>query len=309
MKSLTLLFVLSLLMISSCGQKPAEVPVNTEAANTLPATQEFTDAKAALDEGTRLLDENDYLGAISALQQATKLDPDLADAHFRLGVAYALQEMQQARSGEIIADPIVTNSNKDARIKPRSERSFERAIEAYKKHLKENPEDDLALFNLGRSYSKILKDEEAEEQLRKAVKLKPDDTEYQMELGAVLIRLAKYREAVIAIKRSLELDPDSERGADLLEEAEAGVKRVDFQMPKKDANVARDKGNANTSADEPVSGDERTAPAANSGPPANNRPNAPPANRPPANMRPMSQSAPAARPPAPATLKKGTLRR
>ena len=38
--------------------------------------------------------------AIDALKQATELDPDLAEAHFKLGVAYALEESADDTSAE-----------------------------------------------------------------------------------------------------------------------------------------------------------------------------------------------------------------
>ena len=59
----------------------------------------ITDANAALAEGNRLLDENDTQMAIEAYKQAVLLDPDLAEAHFKLGISYALLEMQMEQSG------------------------------------------------------------------------------------------------------------------------------------------------------------------------------------------------------------------
>lgn len=272
-----LLVVLSVFCFAGCSGQPA----NTDAANSAEPspTPQYADAATAMADGTRLFDENDLEGAIAAFEAAVGMQSDLAEGYFKLGVSYSLLERQQLQSGT--APP-------DSGKKPRSESYFEKAVEAYKTIVKAEPENDAALFNLGRSYGRLYKDEEAEKELTKAVKLRPNDSDYQMELGSTLIRLAKYREAVTALKKAIEIEPDSERLAELLEEAEAGVKRVNFQMPKKDGNVAKGSTPANASADDdetPASG----TPGANSRQPASNNRPAPPANtRPPATPRPSA---------------------
>ena len=47
----------------------------------------IADANEALAEGNRLLDENQTDMAIEAYRQAVELNPDLAEAHFKLGIA------------------------------------------------------------------------------------------------------------------------------------------------------------------------------------------------------------------------------
>src|SRR4051812_37245635 len=55
----------------------------------------FTDADAALAEGKRLLDEDETEKSIEAFKQAVKLNPNLAEAYFNMGIAYALLEDEQ----------------------------------------------------------------------------------------------------------------------------------------------------------------------------------------------------------------------
>jgi cytochrome c-type biogenesis protein CcmH/NrfG len=218
---------------SSCSyfRKTAntETPANT--GSVQPTYPVFTDANEALAEGKRLLDENQTEAAIDALHQAVKLNPDLAEAWFQLGIGYSLAELQMAQSGNVEEQP----ANVKERVKPNSEKAFEKAVEAYKKWIEANPKDDAAHYNLGRTYSKLMKDDEAEDAFREAVKLKPDDSDYQMELGAILIKLAKYREAIDPLKKAVELDPTNERAQELLEDAEAGRQRLDY-VPPKNAN-------------------------------------------------------------------------
>lgn len=210
---------------------PLNANVKTE-STPLPT---FTNADEALAEGKKLLDELETEKAIDALTQATKLNPDLAEAHFNLGIAYALVEKDEDDKALTQVETAPTpkpakNPKKNAppvRTK-NSEKSFENAVKAYKKFLVKNPKDDAAHFNLGRAYNKLNEDEDALKALKEAVKLKPDDYEYQMELGAVYMKLAQYEEAVAALKKTLALDANNLQAEDLLEKAQAGQKRVDF---------------------------------------------------------------------------------
>lgn len=253
-----LFFILSLVIIVAAGigcSRNAANSAETANSNGAASPTQFADANSALAEGTRLFDENQTEAAIAVFKQAIEMDPDLAEAHFKLGVAYALLEMQMQQTGEAMPPEVDENGKKIT--KPKSERAFEKAVEAYQKWLKANPDDDNAHFYLGRTYSKLLKDEEAEKEFRQAVKLKPDDTEYQTELGAVLIKLAQYREAIGPLKKAIELDETNDRAIALLEDAEAGRQRVDYVS--KNTNV-----NANANANSNASSNSNTASGPNS---------------------------------------------
>ncbi|HEX8637144.1 MAG TPA: tetratricopeptide repeat protein [Pyrinomonadaceae bacterium] len=212
----------------------AQAATPTPAETPLP---EFTDAQAALAEGVKLIDENSTEKAIEALRQAVKLNSDLGEAHFQLGIAYSLLEKEKEKMTETEEPtPTPTPVKKGKTVEPArtdAEKSFENAVKAYEKYIKKNPKDDLAHFNLGLAYNKLNDDLKAEKVLREAVKLKPDDTEYQTQLGEILIKLAQYEEAVRALKKALEIDSSNLQAEDLLEKAQAGKKRVDFGIKPK----------------------------------------------------------------------------
>ncbi|MCA1625519.1 MAG: tetratricopeptide repeat protein, partial [Acidobacteria bacterium] len=207
--------------------KPQETPLPT-----------FTDANEALTEADKLFDVNKNEEAIDAYKQAVKLNPDLAEAYFKLGIAYALVESQEATTETTDETPSKTSVSSKKRkkdaplIRTDSDKAFDNAVKAYKRILAKDPKDDVAQYNLGRSYNKLNQDQEAEKALREAVKLKPEDSEYQTEFGAILVKLAHYEEAVGALKKALKIDPNNSQAQELLEKAEAGRKRVDFGVNK-----------------------------------------------------------------------------
>ncbi len=257
-KILVVLFLAWLSVLQfGCGGKSANANQSNSNSQTMPApaantnsnTQaqstplpEFPDAETAFAEGNKYFDTNKTELAIEAYNQAVKLNPDLAEAWFKLGVSYALIEKEreiEALNEEVEVTPTPTPGKKTkkdapiARIRD-SEKAFEKAVTAYKKVIAKNPKDDLAFYNLGRSYNKLGEDEDAEKALRQAVKIKPEDTLYQTELGAILIKLARYGEAVKVLKTSLDLDSENSLAAELLEKAEAGKKRIDLSSAPKD---------------------------------------------------------------------------
>jgi tetratricopeptide (TPR) repeat protein len=250
-KFFIVLFIAALAAVYGCGSKPDNA--NMANANAEQASQfaSITDANQALAEGNRLMDENDTLNAIEAYRRAIELDPDLPEAHFKLGIAYALVEMQMEQEGR-------ASETVDSKGRTSSEKQFEKAVDAYKKWLDKNPDDDVAHYNLGRTYNKLHKDEEAAKEFKQAVKLKPDDTEYQTELGSSLIRLAQYHEAIPPLKKAIELDPGNERAISLLEDAEAGRQRIDY-VSNKNTNTSNSNKNSNANVNSNMSSNANAA--------------------------------------------------
>lgn len=217
--------------------------VNANVANVATKAEPkiYTDANEALTDAKKLIDDAKDEQAIEVLKQAVKLNPDLAEAHFQMGVAYGLIEAKKKEASGLEATTNTnTNTNtktpkkaiaKDAPITD-SEKAYNEAIKAYSKYLVKNPKDDSAQFNLARCYNKLNKDKEAEKAIRKAISMKPDNSEYQAELGAVLIKFAKYQEAIGVLKKALKLDENNSRAESLLEKAEAGNKREQYGRPK-----------------------------------------------------------------------------
>jgi len=248
------IFIFLLLVCAGCsGSAGSDANQN---ANTDNAPQ-YTDANIALADGTTFLDTGEIDKAIDALNQAVKLNPDLAEAWFKLGIAYALSEKRDdMREKANVEEPVAEKP----RTRTNSEKAFQKAVVAYKKIIEANAADDAAYFNLGRAYNKLNEDQDAAKALKQAVKLKPDDTEYQTELGAILIKLAQYHEAIPPLKKALELDPENIRAQELLEDAEAGRQRVNYSATPKDDKKANTNSNSNANTTPPLPPDGKLLP-------------------------------------------------
>lgn len=239
-------FVLSPAIFSACGSSEAEnVNTNINSAETTAANNNsstvsanepvptFTDAAVALAEGNKYLDASEYEKAVEAYKQAVALNPELAEAHFQLGIAYALVEQaEEASDDKLPGEEDETGQKKGKKKteekKTNSQVAFENAVKLYKKITAKNPKDDIAFYNLGRAYNKLDDDREAQKALQTAVKLQPENGEYQTEYGMILIKLAEYDLAIRALKKALEIDEMNLRAEEMLKQAEAGKRRVDF---------------------------------------------------------------------------------
>jgi tetratricopeptide (TPR) repeat protein len=190
----------------ACSRKQpnhAEAEAAARAAKTVEGDR--SEARVYLENGKGFYRNDEDTQAAEAFQQALKLDPELAEAHFRLGLTYnALGQEQEA------------------------EAAFKKAVDAYKKYLGTdgNDNDAEAHYNLGQTYAGLHLYGEAVREYRQATHLKSDDAAIHYDLGLALMRLAQYDEASRAFAKSLELDPENYRAEDELAEAREGVNRI-----------------------------------------------------------------------------------
>jgi len=191
------------------------------------------EAQALLDQGKDLYKNNDDKEAADVFEKAIRLNPDLADAHFWLGLTYNALER-----------------------KPEADEALKKAIELYKKVVQADPRDADAYFNLGEAYSERHLDEEAARAFKQVVHLRPDDEEAYYQLGKALTRLAQYTEAAAAFQKALEIDPDDYRVTEALDTAREGVQRI--REGKKHAEDELKKQQANANANGNANGNSNT---------------------------------------------------
>lgn len=160
-------------------------------------------ARALLEQGKSLYREDKDEEAVTALQEAVKSDPDLAEAHFRLGLGYeALGKREEA------------------------EVEFRKAVTSYKKYLTEHDGDAEAHYDLGQTYAALDQFSDAIREYREATRLKDNDADIYYDLGVAHTRLAQYDAAAAAFSKSLEIDPDNYRAQDGLDGAKEGIARI-----------------------------------------------------------------------------------
>lgn len=204
---LILLFCSVCLLVFVLGCKRSGQQSTNNSAGTAEVSNglagDRTQARALLDKGKELYRGDQDSEAVAAFQQAAKLDPDLAEAHFRLGLAYeALGKEEDA------------------------EAEYKKAVDAYKKHLDGNDDDAEAHYNFGQTYANLGQYSDAIREYRQATKLKTDDPDIYYDLGVAHTKLAQYDAAAAAFSKSLEIDPDYYRAQDALDEAKEGIKRI-----------------------------------------------------------------------------------
>ncbi len=162
-----------------------------------------TQARDQLEKGKELYRNDQDAEAVLAFLEAIRLDPDLAEAHFRLGLGYeSLGKREEA------------------------EAQYKKAVAVYKKYLEENRNDPEAHYDLGQTYAGLGQYSEAIRQYREATKLKEDDPDIYYDLGVAHTKLAQYDAAALAFEKALEVDPEYYRAEEALDEAKEGIKRI-----------------------------------------------------------------------------------
>jgi len=206
MRSILLICAVWLMILAIGCKRGGQLSTNNssatpEVSNSLAGDR--TRARSLLDKGKELYRKDHDAEATLAFMEAVRLDPDLAEAHFRLALGYESVGKREEAEGE-----------------------YKKAVETYKKYLAENPDDAEAHYILGQTYAGLGQYSEAIREYREATKRKDDDADMFYDLGVAYTKLAQYDAAANAFSKSLELDPDNYRAQDGLDEAKEGVKRI-----------------------------------------------------------------------------------
>src|ERR1041385_5991235 len=133
MRSILIICAVWLLVLATGCKRSGQQSTDNSAgapqvSNNLPADR--TRAKAQLDKGKELYRNDQDAEAVLALQDAVRLDPDLAEAHFRLALGYeSLGKREEA------------------------EAEYKKAVGAYKKYLADHSDDAEAHYALGQAYA------------------------------------------------------------------------------------------------------------------------------------------------------------
>ena len=198
---------LSLLVLTGCKRASQSSSSNSGNGNDAsnPGVANPLEARSFLEKGKLLYHNDQDSEAAEAYQQAIRLDPTLAEAHFRLGLA--LEALNKADEAE---------------------KEYKFAVDSYKKYFEndENQKDAEAHYDLGQTFAGLRQYSDAIREYRQAVKIRDNDPEIYFDLGMAHTKLAQYSEAANAFSKSLEIDPENYRAQDALDEAREGMKRI-----------------------------------------------------------------------------------
>ena len=228
--TLTALVALSLFYAGCSKRRAGQNAAGSEnAAQQNAQAQPDGDAHALFERGVDAYRHDRDDEAVEELQKAVQLDPDFAEAHYRLGLAlHATGQKEEA------------------------DKAFGDAVKAYEKLTRQEPKNADAYYFLGLCYEKLDKFEDAARALKDSVRNLSESDENRddkyYELAIVEYKLAQYDEAVAALNKALEINPDNYPAADLLEKARNGAQRVE-EMRKHQEQMLKQK-NANANANQ-----------------------------------------------------------
>lgn len=180
-------------------------------------------AKLSPEQRTKYADWSNQLGnnhkkagdlqtAIAYYQKAIVLQPDLLEAHYRLGDVFqgqgqldlALKYYRQAIS--ISPDYAAVHNNIGNVLKQKCQ--FQQAIEAFQQALKFEPDLDVAHNNLGNAFLELNQLEAAIDSYQQALKLNPNEPRYHYNLGNALKTQGKLEAAIDSYQQTLKLKSD-----------------------------------------------------------------------------------------------------
>jgi tetratricopeptide (TPR) repeat protein len=153
--------------------------------------------------------------AVEDLKKAIELDPELAEAHFSLGMAYHQMDMQELATAEFAKTVEIDPDNVKAHIYLAQDYAaageHQKVIEHLSKAAELDDSNAEVLKNLGAMLLKHGGDagvKPAQEALKKALELKPDDPEILMNYAYTLYLDRMFSSAIERYKKALEIRPD-----------------------------------------------------------------------------------------------------
>lgn len=148
--------------------------------------------------------------AAKCFKNAFKLEPDLYEARFNLGLCLAAEDKHEQAVVEF--ENALTQNEQDQEARFHLALSLialgkhPRAIKELRKVVKEDKKHEQAWSYLGFSYQEQGFLEEAVQALTNAIMLNPNNTDALLSLAALLHRLDRFKEAKALVKRAMKLD-------------------------------------------------------------------------------------------------------
>ncbi|HXG11259.1 MAG TPA: tetratricopeptide repeat protein [Gemmataceae bacterium] len=187
---------------------PEPLPTALIAPTTVPSAGP---AGVYLDEGVALAQQGKPDEAVARFQEALRLRPDYAEAHYNIGIVRA----EQGRTDEAIAsyrealrlNPDYAPAHINLGAVLARQGKLDEAIACHRQALRLLPDSAEARINLAAALCDRDQLEEACNLLQEAVRLAPERPEAHCNLGTVLSRQGKFDEAAACFEQALKLRP------------------------------------------------------------------------------------------------------
>lgn len=200
--------------------------------------QEYEKARSALEEAKKI-DANDpkihlqlalaynklklFPQEIKSYQEAVRLEPGNADAHYSLGLAYLRSNNKNAalaqsdalvkikpelaiKLRDIISPPNPAKKYLAEGIQYLEARDFDKARIALEKSLSHDPKDAETNYRLGLVYAHLGRNDEAVSKYKQAINIKPEAAAY-LNMGLAYSKLGQHQQSLEAMKKAIELNP------------------------------------------------------------------------------------------------------
>ena len=155
----------------------------------------------------------DHHEAIKCYDEAIRINPDYADAHYNKGLSLSAlgqeEEAIKCYDEAIRINPDHANALNDKGLALINLGKYQEAIEYFDKALKINPDYTSALNNKGLAFNSLGKYEEAIEWYDKALKINPKDGLFWDNKGYALSKSNRLEEAVECSDKAIDLDPSN----------------------------------------------------------------------------------------------------
>jgi tetratricopeptide (TPR) repeat protein len=168
-------------------------------------------AQLRVDYGNLLADVGRTEEALAAYRRALELDPQLAKAHYNLGLTQlSLGQGEEAKGSfrEAIAlQPDYPEAHTNLGVVLASQGAVDEALEHYRTAVELRPDDGGTRFNLGQGLLLAGQVEEGLTELRRGVELAPGNPSGHLLLGRALLSLGRLGPAAESLQNALRLRP------------------------------------------------------------------------------------------------------
>jgi len=216
-KCLLVIAALSSALSFACADKVSVKNVHAEETELQVIETEEKKAEThvrTMDEwlslGVSNAEEGNYTEAKEAFLEAIKLNPDLAEAHFRLGLAYRelgdTGHTVRAFKEAVRIDPDFAEAYYNLGVTYRETGYEQGALQAFKEVIRITPDNAGAHNNLGKLYLGLRLKKEAKAAFVRAIEIKPNLAEAHYGLGSIYVMFNDIGSAFDEYKILIDLD-------------------------------------------------------------------------------------------------------